>query len=281
MIEVSHEATCPEISPVHCEQLGGLPKHTHHQTMGLTRFNGLVAVGLGKGLQLKGQLPFDHKRLTIEYQDEDGKPYDPPYRNLHHQNETLTGLGDGQLQLEYFRNVGESWVLGGGIGATIPLGKTEQDPYRRAEQSLKHQHIQMGSGTWDPIGSFSAIYGSHQWGMIGTVQGRLALTYNAMDYKPSTSLSVGAGPTYRVSSKLMLLSSAEVLTESQASWGDTPDPLSGRTAILSSAGAVYRFNSTVAVMAQARVTAAQWSITDQITQRFIGVAGVTFTPQKD
>ena len=74
-IEVSHDAVCPEISPVHCEELGGLPPHTHHQTMNMTRMNSLLAVGLGKGIQLKGELPFDYKVMTIEYKDDSGRPY--------------------------------------------------------------------------------------------------------------------------------------------------------------------------------------------------------------
>jgi hypothetical protein len=277
---VSHPAVCPEISPVHCAEAGGLPDHSHHQTMVLTRLNGLLAVGLGKGLQAKVELPLDLKRMSIEYLDHSGAPYTPPYAGNHHRNETLTGLGDGRVQLEVYTRLGESWVVGGGLGASVPTGRTEEDPYALAAQSLKHQHIQMGSGTVDPVGSLTAVYGGHQWGMTASMQGRMPVMHSAKDYKPVGSVSTSVGPTYQITSKLMLLGGAEVLWESQAYWGDRPDPMSGRTAIVGAGGAVYRFNPTVAVMGQARVTAAQWSVADQINQRFIGVAGVTITPQK-
>ena len=277
---MTHEATCPEISPVDCAEGGDIPAHSHHQSMSMTRLNGLVAVGLGNGFQIKAELPFDRKALAIEYKDANGKPYDPPYAGLHHRNETLAGVGDGRLQLEYFTRAGERWVFGGGLGATVPTGKTEEDPYERAEKSLVHQHMQMGTGTVNPVASLSAIFSGHQWGMVSQAQAKLSLLQNDKTYKPSSGMTLSVGPTYRLTSKWMLLTGVDLLRESQAYWADRPDPMSGRTAIIASAGAVYRFNTTVAMMAQGRVTAAQWSEMDQITQPFVGVLGVTVTPQK-
>ncbi len=280
-IFVTHDAVCPEISPVHCAEPGGLPFHTHHQGMQLARLNGLVAVGLGKGLQVKGELPLDRKKMTIEYKDKDGKAYDPPYQNIHHRNEVLMGPGDGRLHLEYFHSVGKTWTLGGSTGATIPLGKTEVDPYELTEKSLSHQHIQMGSGVVSPVASLRVIQQGHRWGMMASAQGLMSLYHNDKNYKPSSSMTLSAGPTFRITSKVMLFGSVEVLKETQAFWGEDADPMSGRTAIIGSGGVVYRFNPTVALMAQGRGTMAQWSTADLITQHFIGVAGVTFTPQKD
>ena len=279
-IEVTHDAVCPDISPVHCEELGGLPPHTHHQTMNMTRMNSLLAVGLGKGFQVKGEVPFDYKVMGIEYKDDQGKPYEPPYGGIHHRNETLKGLGDARVRLEYYANAKKDWVVGGGLGTTIPIGKTEEDPYELSEKSLTHQHIQMGSGTFNPVLNLKAIYSGHQWGMVSTLQTKLSLSENDKSYKPSNAVRLTAGPTYRATAKWMLVASGDVLHETQAYWGDRADPMSGRTAIFGSASVVYRFNTTVAMMLQGQLTAAQWSVTDQITQPFVGVAGITLTPQK-
>jgi long-subunit fatty acid transport protein len=116
--------------------------------------------------------------------------------------------------------------------------------------------------------------------MVSQAQAKLSLLQNDKTYKPSSGMTLSVGPTYRLTSKWMLLTGVDLLRESQAYWADRPDPMSGRTAIIASAGAVYRFNTTVAMMAQGRVTAAQWSEMDQITQPFVGVLGVTVTPQK-
>jgi hypothetical protein len=279
-ISVTHDTVCPEISPVHCNAPGGLPEHTHHQGITMSRLNAGVALGLGQGWQVKGALPIDHKRLSIAYQDADGQPYQPPYGGLHHRNENLTGLGDAQWQVEYFKRVGEPWVLGAGLGSTLPLGRIEADPYARAAKSLPHQHVQMGSGTVDPTASFSAIYSGHQWGFLSTVDGRIPLYANRNEYKPSGSARASFGPTFRATSKLMFTLTTDVLGETQAFWDDTADPMSGRTAVGASVGAIYRFSTTWALMGQGRFTAFQWSQTDQITQRFIGVLGVTVTPKR-
>ena len=249
--------------------------------MNMTRFNGLVAYGLGKGWIIKGELPFDHKIMGIEYKDRDGKPYDPPYGGIHHRNGTLKGLGDARLHMEYYANWGKGWVVGGGVGSTLPIGKTEEDPYELSELSLEHQHIQMGSGTLNPLVKLSGVYSGHQWGLVSTLQAKISLYQNEKDYRPSSSARMTVGPTYRLTSKWMLVATADLLHESQAYWGDRADPMSGRTAIFGAGSVVYRFNTTVAAMAQGRLTATQWSVTDQITQPFVGILGVTITPQKD
>ena len=279
-IAISHDAVCPEISPVHCEELGGLPPHTHHQTMTMSRMNGLLAVGIGKGFRIKGELPFDHKVMAIEYKDDQGKPYDPPYGGIHHRNETLKGLGDARVHVEYYTSPTKGWAVGGGLGTTIPIGKTEEDPYDLAAKSQPHQHIQMGSGTFTPIANVSAVYSGQRWGMVSKLQTKVSLVDNDKSYKPSSALRLTAGPTYQVASKWVFMVSGDVLKESQAYWGDRADPMSGRTAIFGSGSVVYHFNASVAAMVRGQLTAAQWSISDQIKQPFVGVAGITLTPQK-
>jgi hypothetical protein len=279
-ISLSHVASCPEISPVDCAEQGDIPDHSHHQDLFMAQVGAIIGVGLGHGMQLKGRLPLSIKKLEIEYQDENGKVYTPPYAGIHHRNETLTGLGDGELMLEYFSRVGEDWVLGGGVGATLPLGRTEADPYARAELSLVHQHMQMGSGTLDPVLSASAVYGGHTWGLASSARTRLALSTNDKGYRPSSMHTVGIGPTYRLAAKWMLTSSVDLLSEGQASWNGTPDPMSGRTSLIGTGGLIYRLSTTTALMGQGRITAAQWSEADLIKQAFVGVVGLSFTPGK-
>jgi hypothetical protein len=37
------------------------------------------------------------------------------------------------------------------VGLTLPVGRTEPDPFALGDLGLPHQHIQFGTGTWDPI----------------------------------------------------------------------------------------------------------------------------------
>ena len=276
-MQFSHDAMCPEISPVDCEQID-IIDHQHHQSMMLMRVQPSFSIGMGNGWQTMLRVPFDVKVMRIEYTDMSGNPYEPPYGNIHHRNETLTGLGDGELEFQRFWALKGDWVIGGGFGSMLPLGRTEKDPYIRASQSLEHQHMQMGGGTFDPIMSFAAVWSGHQWGMTVHSKGRLALYENPKEYRPSPSLQLGLGPTYRFTSKLMMTSDLSAQHDWQAEWAGEPDPMSGRTAFTMGASVIHRFNPTVAIMGQARVTLFQWSSEYQILQRFIGTVGVSVTP---
>jgi hypothetical protein len=244
----------------------------------MTRSQVSLSYGFGGGWQAMARLPVDLKYLTINYTTPDGKPYDPPYGNIHHRNETLLGLSDGQLEIQKYARIGEDLTLGGGLGATVPLGRTEENPYELTKQSAAHQHMQMGSGTVDPLANISAIWMFHQWGLLANANGRMPLYENSNGYKPSPTAAISVGPTYRLSSKTMLTSTVSLRKEWQATWDGEPDQLSGNTGIDGGAALIYRFTPSLAVMGQGRTTLAQWSDEDLIIQRFTGTIGLSYTP---
>jgi len=268
---------CPEISPLDCAELE-IIDHEHRQTMLLMRLQPSLSVGLGRGWQAMLRVPYDTKVMGIEYTDLQGNPYDPPYGDIHHRNETLTGLGDSELELQYFWSPKNKWVLGGGLGSTLPFGRTEEDPYIRASRSLRHQHIQMGSGNFDPIMSITSVWSDHRWGFTAQSTGRLALSENNKEYRPSSSLQVTVGPTYRVTSKLMLTTNIGTQKDWQAEWAGDPDPMSGRTLFTVGGSVIQRFTPTLAIMGQMRATVFQRSIEDTIIQPIVGSVGVSVTP---
>ena len=184
----------------------------------MMRFQPSLSFGLGRGWQTMLRVPYDIKKLGIEYTDMQGNPYEPPYGNIHHRNETLGGFGDSELEVQYFWSPRNKWVMGGGLGSTLPFGRTEEDPYLRASRSLPHQHIQMGSGTFDPIVSLAAVWSGHRWGFSAQSTGRLGLYENAKNYRTSSTARVTLGPTYRFTSKFMLITQLGAQRDWQAEW---------------------------------------------------------------
>ena len=275
--QFSHAASCPEISPVDCEQFD-IIDHEHHQTMLLMRFQPTFSIGLGRGWQTMVRVPYDIKQMRIEYTDLQGNPYDPPYGNIHHRNETLTGLGDSELEIQYFWSPRNKWVVGGGLGSTLPFGRTEEAPYLRASRSLKHQHIQMGSGAFNPILSATVVWSAHRWGFSAQTTGKLALYENSKDYRASSTVQMTLGPTYRFTSKLMFLTHFGIQRDWQAEWSGEPDPLSGRSLATAGASVIQRFTPKVAIMGQLRATIFQHSVADTILQPMVGSIGVSVTP---
>ena len=277
----SHDASCPEISPKDCkEQTLKIPPHKHHQGLTMARLHASASFGLGQGWQIMGLLPIDFKLSSIDYTTSDGRAYTPPYGNIHHRNEALAGLGDGRVEVQHYTRIGESWVVGAGFGLTVPLGRTEEDPYVRAAKSETHQHMQMGTGTVDPVFSASGVWTGHKWGAILSTNGRLPMTDNAKGYRPSATIQTSAGPSYRFTSKLMMTSSLSFTREGQAEWSGRPDPTSGRTTILGGGALIFRFTPMLAAMVQAQTTVVQWSEETQVKQRFIGGMGLSWTPPR-
>ena len=279
-IAFSHDAHCPEISPLVCADpdIEMLP-HEHHQGVTMLRYQTTVSFGLGNGWQVMGMIPVDAKLLSIEYTTMDGQPYDPPYGDIHHRNETLFGLGDGRLEAQYFTQAASAWVVGGGLGFTLPMGRTEENPYLLAERSEKHQHMQMGSGTVDPVFALFSVWTGPKWGGILKSNGLLPVVQNRYGYKPSPVLTVSGGPSYVLTPKWTTTAEISLSREWQAHWDGEPDRMSGRTVLTAGGALIYRLSPQWSTMVQTHSTLMQWSDAALILQRFKGTVGVSWTPR--
>jgi thiol-disulfide isomerase/thioredoxin len=126
----------------------------HDQDITLTEARIALDVGLTERFAAGLVLPLRMIVTRIHYLDGSGMPVELVEPSTHHRNETLTGIADpmvlGALQ------VGALTLR---AGLTLPLGKTERDPF--AMPDLPHEHIQFGTGTFNPV---LAIEGAHAWG---------------------------------------------------------------------------------------------------------------------
>ena len=276
----SHDAHCPEISPAICADPDiEMVPHEHHQGVSMFRYQTTVSYGLGQGWQLMAMVPVDAKVLTIEYTTMDGQPYEPPYGDIHHRNETLIGLGDGRIEAQRYKRMTSVWAIGAGLGLTTPLGRTEPNPYLLAEKSKKHQHMQMGSGTVDPVLSVTSAWSGPKWGGMLGFNGRLPILENHHGYKPSPIAQLRGGPSYRLTEMLMATTEVSLAREWQAKWDGEPDRMSGRTVLTAGGALVYRLNPSWAVMVQGQSTLMQWSEATLIMQRLKGTFGVSWSPK--
>jgi thiol-disulfide isomerase/thioredoxin len=123
---------------------------THDQgiRVGELRLSASLAVGGGFGVEL--ELPLRVFDTDITYRDVFGDAVALTTPNVHHRDETLTGLGDPWLLGVWRRGIGPV-VVGVRAGASLPLGGTEPDPFALGDMGLEHEHFQFGTGTLDPI----------------------------------------------------------------------------------------------------------------------------------
>lgn len=190
-VRTSHVAACPGIAP-ECATLT-IPPHEHHVRVGLEHFQLGAQYGLGENLQLSLRVPFDVKAQQVRYTTLSGDPYSPPYGDIHHRTETLRGIGDPQLGLDWSPH--REWIAG--FSLSLPAGRIERDPIEAGRLGLRHEHIQFGSGTVQPS---LALQWSRRFGATAVVarsETKFSLYENREGFRPPATTDWGVGPTFR------------------------------------------------------------------------------------
>jgi len=165
----------------------------HHVKLALTHSELSIEHGIRTNMQLSLRLPYDIKDMHVRYTTLDGAPFLPPYGDIHHRTETLRGVSDATLLLSWSPQ--SQWIFG--LGTTLPIGHTVPDPVRLGRLGLKHEHIQFGSGTFEPTVAA-------QWMRPGKVmlfaraEGRTSLYENGEGFRAPTTIVWALGPSFRV-----------------------------------------------------------------------------------
>ncbi len=157
----------------------------HHTALWLTDARLLAEFGLRPKLALQAVLPFRVVNTGTRFTDLWGQPITLDYPSIHHHDETLTGLGDAQLFVHGALALGD-YRFGVRAGASLPTGRVVPDPYKLAEEGLSHQHIQFGTGTFDPVLSLDLAKPFSGWSLAGFAQAQLPL------YRGRTGYQAGA-----------------------------------------------------------------------------------------
>jgi thiol-disulfide isomerase/thioredoxin len=160
--ESSHDEACPEIGPI-CA-VRDEPPQQHHTTLTLAELRLIAEYGLFDKLALQAVLPLRIVDSRTLFTDLGGNPIRLDYENIHHHDGTLVGLGDAQLFAHSGLSLGPV-LLGGRLGLSLPLGNVTENPYRLGDEGKPHQHIQLGTGTFDPLLGIDATWGFGRWSL--------------------------------------------------------------------------------------------------------------------
>ena len=148
----------------------------------------MLDYGLRDGMQLSLRVPYDVKAQRVRYTTLDGAPFTPDYGDIHHRTETLRGISDPSLMLDW---AWRDWLLG--AGTTIPLGHTVEDPVRLGNLGLKHEHIQFGSGTFEP--RVRAQWSTAR--LFARAEGTFPLYESSKGYKAPLVIAWSTGPSFK------------------------------------------------------------------------------------
>lgn len=127
----------------------------------------------------------------IRFEDLERRPLQLANGSLHHRNETLVRPGDPWLLLHASRAVGP-WSLAARAGVSIPLGRTEENPFARGRLGVPHQHLQFGTGTFDPLVGAAAGRRLGEWNASVSAHGRLVVHDNRHGYRAGHRFHVSA-----------------------------------------------------------------------------------------
>jgi hypothetical protein len=250
-MQVTHPAGCADLN--NCDEVPVQELHDHQVV--------LAPVELG----LSGEWAFDDKWgveaslpvrsvwASVSYQTPDGADYEPVDADVHHRDETVAGLADGRLMARYGRSLGGVWVAAR-LGTTVPLGATEEDPFSAGDVGKKHQHIQLGSGAFEPVMSLDATWGGISQQTTAYVTLQQPLYANDKGFEAGRRLLAGAQVGWKAAPDLLLSLLGEVGHEGGEQWQGVvrSDGMTGLTEVRSGAALLWR-SEAVTLTAALRV----------------------------
>jgi hypothetical protein len=242
-VHVVHEAGCRDTSA--CGEVPVQPTYFHDQHLYPLELRLMGEYGINKTFGVEAQVPFRSVTSTIEYADANGAHYEPLDPGVHHRNETVVGIADPWLLLRVGATI-EKWWLAARPGVSIPLGRTEQNPFALGDRGLRHQHIQLGSGTCDPVGIIEASRAFESVQLQFFAQGQVPLYENGHGYRAPWRVYGGGSVGRKLVSALSGALGVEALHEAAEKWAGKvrQDGSLGRTELLLAATLSYKLGTT-------------------------------------
>lgn len=214
----------------------------HEQNFLLADFNFMLSLGLSERLALEWTQPLRIVNVNATFR-EDGVVVGP-FESIHHRDETLIGPGDGEVGFRMrllAPTLGRPTTLDLFVGSSIPIGKTEENPFALGRQGLEHQHVQFGSGTIDPILGLEVSHGLGGLSVSGWTRGRTALYENTNGHKAGARIAGGVALGTRLGdSDWSVKLGPELYHEQPSVWRPGDEAVnSGRTDLIAAGGIAY------------------------------------------
>lgn len=234
-VRVVHESSCPDIGPV-C-LVRDEPPNLHDQRIRIGELRVAAEYGLTERLGLRLLLPLKIMDTTITYRRLDGTAFEPDWVGIHHRNETLAGVTDPWLTARVGATAG-GWYLTGRLGVTIPLGRTEPNPFMAGHEGREHQHFQFGTGTVNPVIGGEVSRHDGELFTSGYLQALLVPYQNDHGFQAGHRLGGGAAFGGRLFGELRGSIGVDVVHEEAERWDGVvqQDGNLGRTDFLTGVG---------------------------------------------
>jgi hypothetical protein len=230
------------------------PVAWHVQDITLANTSLAAEYGLARGVGLALASFYRQVHARVRFQDEARAPVVLPSGDIHHRNETLRGPGDPWAMVVVGGGVG-AWSIAGRAGVSVPLGRTEPNPFELGRRGLPHQHIQFGTGTWDPIVGL-ALGRRFTWAtLVASAQARLVAYANGHGYRAGDRYDGSAFIERRLGARWRVQGGFDVGHEAAERWSGIVEEEGnlGRTDVLASAAMVRQVGRAGALVLSLKV----------------------------
>jgi thiol-disulfide isomerase/thioredoxin len=189
----------------------------HDQDLAITEARLALDVGLTERFAASLVVPVRVVATAIVYRDSAGAPVQLVEPSIHHRNETLTGIADPMV-LGAFSTPLAGTRMTVRAGLSIPLGRTEADPFELGDLGQPHEHIQMGTGTFNPVLALEASRGWDAWRFGGFVFTQQVLYENSNGYQAGDRYAAGISVRRALGSVWSLRGGPEFQAETAERW---------------------------------------------------------------
>jgi hypothetical protein len=274
-IHVQHVEACPDIGPI-CATQPQMP-YRHDQQLYSNDLTLDAELGVLPHLAVQVVAALRQTTDRIHFLDLMGAPYTPPVPDFHHRNETLVGPTDPWLLLHTAGTLG-SYTFAGRLGGTFPIGSTVTNPFVLGRQGLPHEHIQFGTGTFDPL--MGAAVERRLKGVtlsLWTLD-RLVLGTNSYGYQAGHRLLFGASAQSTLGlTGFSFLGGLDVYHETAETWNGVVEQEGnlGRTDILLDLSASWRVGKSTALTLGVKVPLHSFVVGEQASYPAIVTLGIS------
>ncbi len=234
-----------------------VPEHRHHVEMSTYRIDVGLQYLLNHQWTLRANVPYAIKNQdahveffsSVSAEDEQAILDNG---DIHHRNETYVGFSDLDLLLGYrisglFKT---DDILFARLGTTIPIGKTEENPWKLGDAGMRHLHIQFGTGTFNPIANLEYSLPLYR-GMALTASGRgtFPVYENSKTYRGPVELTYTIGVRYRPFRWLSVTGNYLGFYQASAAWAGERDINTGLRYSVAALGIALAMPNEISVSA--------------------------------
>jgi hypothetical protein len=236
-----HVAECPDLGP-QCRTANPPVPYNHHIEQFMSDVSLDASYGVTPWLAAELRLSLRIVDVNPSYSELDGTPKSVP-NDIHHHDRTLVGPGDPWAVMRFAAASGR-FVSAARLGVTLPIGRTEPDPYALAEQGRWHEHLQFGTGTFMPIAGIGLSYGLERVDLSLSALGLFSLYENGHGFRaPSRFFASTRTTVPLLDRRLRPYVSVDLSHETEELWNGHPgaEGSNVRTELLLGGGIAWTF----------------------------------------